>query len=361
MLACTPHRSEGQSAAELRPRVIAAMRNAKLTRDSLDALRAKRSYERQPDSLAAGSIVLRFSAQNLGPALQSDVQAAALDAWELANKEFGDAAKIAVSGAPIRVTRTRRLVAPQLSVETVELEIAGLDARRKQVRPPITRHKLADAMLDLIGTAATIHAPAPTMKWVGFWMPARRISEDDWRSAALDLASSNASVARTCYAGSVLACESSLGLTRVHDPLAEWYTPDGWHALVSEWQPSKEHPELIARHNECIVKRVAATCLELARMRPVAIPLNMASRMTLVGLALERGGQAGYARMLAATGTPMEVLAATAGISADSLVSEWRTRVLGALPRSTTPTIPEVVVLFAWTLLLGAAAVRKRP
>jgi hypothetical protein len=91
----------------------------------------------------------------------------------------------------------------------------------------------------------------------------------------------------------------------------------------------------------------------------VPIPLNLYTRATLLGFALERGGPSAYARLLRAKGTPLEILANTAGVAPEVLVNEWRSRVLAALPRSAVPTGAETTVLLAWTVLFGVVATRR--
>jgi hypothetical protein len=208
---------------------------------------------------------------------------------------------------------------------------------------------------------ATARAPALAIQWAGGWVPSRRTTHADYEDAAIDLASSNAAIARTCYSGSVPACESALGLTDVHDALSEWYAPEGWRVLVSSWKPPKDAYSVIADRAECIEKKATQVCERLARSRPVPIPLTFATRSTLLGLALERGGRPAYSRLVGAKGTPLQMLSTAAGVSPDSLIREWRTRVLAATPKSTSPSPVEATVFIAWTLIFGFVAGRRRP
>ena len=99
----------------------------------------------------------------------------------------------------------------------------------------------------------------------------------------------------------------------------------------------------------------------ISRTRPVPIPLTFATRATLLGLALERGGRPAYARLIGAKGTALQMLSTAAGVTPDSLIREWRTRVLSAAPKSTSPSPVEASVFIAWTLVFGFAASRRRP
>jgi hypothetical protein len=361
MLPAAPCCGSAQSTAQLRARLAATTRNTKIVRDSIAAMRARRAAELPPDSMAGGSIRLRFEKNNLGPELQATLLQAAERAGRAADTLFGDAAATAVGGLPILVNRERwRVAVSEASVDIVALELSGPGARSTQLRPPFTEHKLAEGILDLVGTLAMLNVPVAVIHWAGYWTPARPLTGDDWRDAALDLATSSSSVTRTCYAGSLQSCESALGLTTVRDPLTEWYSPDGWRLLVGSWKPGNESAALAAAHDECVAKKVAATCERLARSRWVPIPLTMSTRATLLHLALERGGHSAYARLLGAKGTPLQILAITAGVAPDVLVDEWRSRVLAALPHSVVPTLAETTVLVAWTVLFGAVATRRR-
>jgi hypothetical protein len=361
MLPAAPRGGGAQSVAQLRARLVATIRNTNIVRDSIAAMRARRGAELPPDSMAGGSIRLRFEKKNLGPELQATLQSAAERAWRIADTLFGDAAAKAAGALPIVVNHERAgLIGSTASIDMVVLELSGPGGRSTQVHRPLTERRLADGILDLVGTLAMLSVPDAVIHWAGYWTPAHRLTGDDWRDAALDLATSSSSVTRTCYAGSLQSCESALGLTTVRDPLVEWYSPDGWRMLVGSWQARKDDMALAADRDACVVRKVAATCERLARSRPVPIPLTMYTRATLLGLALERGGHSAYARLLGAKGNPLQILAATAGVAPDALMDEWRSRLLAALPHSVIPTPAETGVLIAWTVLFGVVATRSR-
>jgi hypothetical protein len=361
MLPAAPRSGGAQSAAQLRVRLAATIRNTKIVRDSIVATRARRAVELPPDSMAGGSIRLRFEKKTLGPQLEATLQSAAARAWNAADSLFGDAGTTAAGALPIVVNHERaRFIGSTASIDMVALELSGPGGRTTQVHRPLTERRLADGILDLIGTLAMLRVPEAVIQWAGYWTPAHPLTGDDWRDAALDLATSSSSVTRTCYAGSLQSCESALGLTTVRDPLTEWYSPEGWRVLVGSWQPRRDDLALAADHDACVVRKVTATCERLARSRPVPIPLTVYTRATFLGLALERGGHSAYARLLGAKGTPLEILATTAGVAPDVLVEEWRSRVLAALPRSVVPTLAETTVLVAWTVLFGVVATRRR-
>lgn len=359
-VAATVPQTVHAQAAQYRARLVSALRTRKVVLDSLDTLRARRAIDLPPDSLTSGVVRVRYAKANLGPDLEATLRSAVRRAAAIADAQFGDA-RLDEPGAVIVVNRVQRVQLSSLTFDVVQVELPGRTGRISLVRAPVTQRKLADELLDMVGTIATEGVPADVSKWAGFWAPSRPLVADDWQAAALDLATSSSSVARTCYSGSVAGCESALGLTPVHDPLTEWYTPEGWRALVSSWDPPAGDPVLSAAHAECVEKKVMATCERLARSRQVPVPLNMATRSTLFNLAIARGGRSAYARLRGATGTPLQVLSSVAGVPPEVLVDDWRTRTLAAVPHAARPSAAETTALVAWTVIFGFAATLRRP
>jgi hypothetical protein len=346
----------------LHDRLLSAARISNQLRDSAEYLRTHRWIELPPDSLSAGPLRFKFVEKNLGADLKATLQAAAQGAASVADSTFGDAAAAFLGDAPIVVSNDRwRVSGWSPSFGIVVLEIANGGGRSTIIRSPITKRRIEDGILDLVGTMATAHLLDNAVQWGGEWVPAQRMTRDRWEDAAVDLASSNAAIARTCYAGSIPACESALGLTKVADPLMDWFSPEGWRVLISEWHPPKEDYVAIAARADCVEKKIDSICLRLSRARPVPIPLSFATRSTLFATALERGGRSAYARLVAAKGTPMEVLSIAAGVGADSLIGEWRSRVLASTPPSSAPTPLDAALFVGWTVAFGIAATRKRP
>jgi hypothetical protein len=313
------------------------------------------------DSLVIGDLTFRFVRANLGKDLEADLRAGVAAALGVADSVLGSQLHRIASDAPILATRSRARFGEFTRVSLVTLEIANGGGRSTTVRAPVTVRKLEEGILDLLGTMATSHVPASVVGWGGQWVPSRPLTPDMWENAAIDMASSNAAIARTCYAGSQPACESALALPIIRDSLTEWYTPEGWRVLVASWMPAADAYAVLADRAQCLEKKVNASCERVARRRSIPIPLTFATRSTLIGLAFQRGGRDAYARMLEANGTTLQILAATAGVTPDSLMHEWRSRVVAASPKSSRPSPVEATVCVAWIALFGAAAGRRRP
>jgi hypothetical protein len=356
-----PHAAAAQSVEQLQRRLVAASKRGQQLKDSVTELHQMKSRDLPADSLVVGDLKFRFVRTNLGKNLEADLQTAAAKTLATADSVFGSELPRIAGEAPILATRARSPFGELTRVDMVNLVIANGGGRATLVRAPITQRKLEEAMLDLLGTMATSHVPANVIGWGGEWVPSRPLTRELWENAAIDMASSNAAIARTCYAGSLPACESALALTLIHDPLTEWYTPEGWRVLVASWKPPKDAYLVIADRAECLEKKISARCEVLARGRSVPIPLTFATRSTLLALAFQRGGRDAYSRMLGAKGTTLQILAATAGVTSDSLLHEWRSRVIAASPKSTSPSPLEATVFIAWIALFGVAAGRRRP
>jgi hypothetical protein len=362
LLATAPHAVRAQQSAEeqLASHLIATARVHDAINDSLSAARAENRRILPPDSIRSGPLRVFYKKENLG-AETAGLLATAVDrASKAADSTFGDDLEKFALHRPIGVIA----IPGRWSIGTyVRLEIEAGGSRSVLIRPPVTERKLEDAITDLTGTMATAGWATSTAisSWDGEWIPPRHSTHEEWEDAAINLATSPSAVARSCHTGSIAACDAALGLTPSKDPLTDWYTPDGWRVLVGSWHPPKDAFEVIKDRSLCIEKRDDAACARAARTHSVPIPLAYSTRATLLATAFEIGGRQAYHRLINATGTPMDGLALAAGVSADSLVRVWRTRVLSATPRSSAPTIPEAALFAGWFALLGVASTRRRP
>lgn len=357
---CIAPAARPQSVEQLRHRLVSALRARQAAQDTFDVLRRRRATDLPPDSLVSGVVRVRYAEENLGPDLEATLRAAVRNAAILADRQFGDA-RFDAAQSVIVVNRVQRMQFAALTVDIVQVELPGPSGRMLTLRSPVTQRKLSDGILDMLGSVATNGIPPNVSLWAGYRAPSQPLTGDDWQAAALDLTTSNSAVSRACYSGSIAGCESALGLVPARDPLVEWYTPEGWRALVGSVSPPINDAKQKAAYDECVDKKVFATCERLARQRQIPVPLNMSTRATLFDLAIARGGRSAYARLRTATGTPLEALSEVAGVPPATLVDDWRTRALAAVPHSIRPSAADSAVLVTWTLLFGIAATRRRP
>ncbi len=360
-IACASARTaSAQDLQKLSARVLAAHRAADVARDSVQAIvDSIRSAALPSDSLLAGGFIVRFAPGTLSSSTRAAIERGGSKAWLRIQEGLGDGAArvgqrlpiiVAQQAAPMRIQRA-----------TVSFTLKGAATSGVWFPVPLSANQAEGGLVDLAGTIASLDEPNALKKFAGEWVPAAPLAHDRWEESAIDLATADAAVARDCWAGSIARCESALGLTDVTDPLTEWYSKSDLRVLVSRLPvPGNEPADRKSMRLRCLTGAAPELCELLEREHPTPRPVVLDSRRTLIGLALELGGPKAYDRMIAASGTAMEVLATTAGMSADDLVSKWRVRTLAASPDRVRPHVFEATTLIAWTLLFAAFA-RRRP
>jgi hypothetical protein len=361
LFAIGSHAARAQSVAQLAQRVISANHAIDAANDSVNAVVEEMKLAEMPrDSLKVGGITLRLTMAGLPASTRAVLDRAMIGAWSRVQLGLGDAA--ARVSARMPVIFKRHPVVNRLQTQILSFELAGRPGAGRMFQSPISVAEAQTGIVDMIGALAAFEEPTILKEYSGEWMPATRLSAENWAEAAIDLATETSAATRDCYAGSVARCESALGLTKVKDPLTEWYSPEDWRVIVSRFPKiTKDAPEHVAMLDQCKSGEAPDVCLTLAREKPVARPLVMDTRRTMIALALELGGPKAYDRMNAAKGSSLEILSATAGMGPDELVAEWRRRVLAATPDRVAPKALEVTAMLAWTLAFAALSTRKRP
>jgi hypothetical protein len=350
-----------QDLAQAGARLIDAYRAADAAHDSVTAIIDSVRLARVPrDSMTVGGIRLRFRAANITPSTRAVLDHAAPLAWARTQAGLGDAALRVAATTPVIVTEEAAYSRFRPATVTISLPASAAIARTFPA--PISEPQAEDAILEILGTVASFHEPTALKVYAGEWMPAAPLSADSWEAAAIDLAVSNSSATRDCFAGAITRCESALGLTDVKDPLTEWYSPEDQRVLVARSIPhAPDSSEERALRERCFSGAAPDVCEMLARERPVPRPLTTDSRRTVIALALELGGPKAYDRLTSAKGSALEILAAASGRGSDDLMAEWRKRVLASTPNRVRPSVLEGGAMLAWTFLFGVAAARRRP
>ena len=355
----TAQTAGGQDAVRLRTRLLEAVQAERAAADTLQALRQRGRRDLPPDSLVAGTIVVRYDARELSGSPLEATAAGARLAFQEMRDYLGDGASLVGSTAPIIARKIPSLAG--FTTQGLEFSLPHAPGRNARTGLPIRARAVANAMAELLGSLAPDQAPAAIRRWSRDWIPVRSLDHAAWERAAVDLATSNSAATRACHAGGLAQCASALGFTAVNDPLTEWYSPEDWRVLVSSWTPGGLDVSAQRERVACLDDRDLRLCERLSRRRNVPIPLSIWTRQTMYDLALTKGGAGAFTRMHHADGTALDILAATAGTTPDSLLSVWRARVLAAAPRETRPGALEATLALAWTLAFGVAATRSRP
>jgi hypothetical protein len=201
------------------------------------------------------------------------------------------------------------------------------------------------------------------------WLPALLVPPHDTaRERALvyvDLVTSHASISGRCFTGDLAACRIALGLTAVTRPVLDWWTPADRRRLVpiliEEWAIGRTGRDSLA--NACLEHGSDSACVELLETIPANAlprPLGMAARLSLIHVAVERGGPDAYARLLADSAAPMaDRMAAAAGLGSDSLLAVWQRVMAASRPSRVRLPWSAGVVVFGWIAVFAACAIRS--
>lgn len=361
LVALAAQTTGAQDLNKIGARLLAAEHSVNAAHDSIQALAQRERGKEVPyDSIVAGSLTLRFRSKDFTPSAQAMLVRVANKTWIQMHAALGDAADRVVRRAPVVVDQRAWL--SRLAPHIIEFHFPGILGRSHAFTTPMSDAQAENAVTDLVGSEAAADEPLALQHYGASWLPAAGLGDLNWNRAAIDLATTNSAVTRDCYAGSITRCKSALGLTEVVDPLVEWYSPADWRVMVSGiHSPPGETAGRRASIDACLSGDAPKECEMLVRERPIPRPLEIDTRHTLIGLALEVGGPKAFDRMTVAAGTPAEILAATSGLGVDDLVARWRLRVLAATPESVRPRVLEATTMIVWILLFGFVAQRKRP
>jgi hypothetical protein len=361
LIAFVARTSAAQDLNKIGARLLAADRAFTAGHDSIQALaKRERAKELPYDSIVAGSLTLRYRSKDFSRATQTTLTRAANESWKQMQRGLGDGADRIVRRVPVIVDE--RSWQNQLLPHIIDFHLPSVLGRSYSFTIQMSDEQAAGAIVDLIGSAASLDEPLTLQHYAGAWIPVGGIGARSWDRAAIDLATSNSAATRDCFAGAIPRCKSALGLTEIADPLTEWYSPADWRVMVSGMhRPPGETTGRQASIDACLNDNIAKECEMLVRERAIPRPLDMESRHTLIGLALELGGPKAFDRMTAATGSADDVLAATSGLGIDELISRWRMRILTTTPENVRPRALEATTMIAWILIFAFVAQRKRP
>ena len=207
--------------------------------------------------------------------------------------------------------------------------------------------------------------------WIGERIPlVDTVARHELSRSYQALVTSPSITAQQCFLGNLEQCGGALLLREVDEPLLEWYDAEkrrflvqqwvrGWGGamFVDEWGGARSMYRL-----RCIESGLDAACVAYLRTVPLQhlFPLPRESHAVLMAVAVELGGAGAYGRLLRPEGGSIEDrLAATAGVSVDSLLAVWRTRVVGSRPAPTTLTRSSGWIAFLWIVVATLLATRS--
>ncbi len=231
-------------------------------------------------------------------------------------------------------------------------------ARRLRTGPEMAG---SAAALGWMAAAAVLHAYSETLdaEWKS-WLPGdyglRRPATFGEGMAWQTFAPGASAAGRGCLSGKAASCRLWFGLDRDEDPYAVRYSPSDLRAVYwGRWLVNNS-----LRGRACVAGSDSA-CVAFAREvgQPSPVPADDRARRSLLRAVRDLHGAPAFAAALADTsGSIGQRLARATGASEDSLVVEWRLRVLrqgGAFQSRAGGKEAVPALLFAGVLLLAAA------
>ena len=204
--------------------------------------------------------------------------------------------------------------------------------------------------------------PKAFKEWLYAELLPDSVNTVQWTNTRLVLVSSYSTVAHRCYSGDIPACSIGLRLTEVSDPVMEWYDDAGRRRVVSAWLESRRYDRRRPEWDQaerCGAGADAACIAALRQWRGLEDPVPPGERMILAKLAVQMGGPGAYERILSATGTPAQRLAAAAGVPIDSVLRVWQRRVHDTRLPSEDFSVTIAATSLAWILACGALSLRS--
>ena len=212
--------------------------------------------------------------------------------------------------------------------------------------------------LDIAAAQATGLADLSVSRWVTPVLPPARKSDEDWTEVATWVLGAQSEAVKRCINGSALSCGTILGLEDGDDKLAAFYGPSDYPSLVESFGVQKNDPDsVVTAVNRCIRSADEFACAHIIGRVRVGDPLPAQSRLSLVAVALERGGVGAAERYLSTTGTIRDRLAAASSVPTDTLLLLWRDRVLASRPSHNITGA--ALAGFGWSLLLLFVSMRR--
>jgi len=177
----------------------------------------------------------------------------------------------------------------------------------------------------------------------------------------MELATKPWAVVRACYDGDLDACRRALAIATTPDSVAFRFTPaERRHLVEQAMQNWRERPPGMAR---CIDAAVDSACIDLFRRFPQYLnqePLSAVARATLLRTAVALGGAGWYARLLSTSGPDyLARLSIVAGTPPETLLAEWRARIMSAKLQRMTLSRLSGWVAFLWAAIFAVAATRS--
>ena len=215
------------------------------------------------------------------------------------------------------------------------------------------------AIRGAIGSVLIGAAHASIRSWVGHVFRLQKLGREELSWAYNDLVTAPSFLVRGCYLGDLSDCRVAFGLTHVGDPAFAWYKEHERRVVVNRSGRSLV-PGMDEVRYRCVQEQDDSACVEFLRGAfdgDVPPPFGSAARSTLLGVAIETGGDGAITRMVETDFYDRAAwLSDISGLPIDTLIAEWRSSVLEAQPIPATLTGKSAVVAVVWVILFAALA-----
>ena len=306
------------------------------------------------NQIVEGFITIRFDSALLGPATQIVLRHAARAASRQIVAVEGEGARRTIGSLLFAAVPMRR----EKDVRSyVRLRTIGKIVSQDETWSPAPGYQWE--FENFFRRAAVWQASnIDSSRWVTPVVPQETMTAADWTQVAEWVLAAQSETTMRCVNGNADACATVLGVEPHEDKLAAFYGPRDYPSLVEAIGIQHGDPDsIVTAVRRCIKTADPTACAtSVARVR-VGDPVPAQARLSLISVALARGGRQAFDRYLNTAGTTRERLVAAAGIPADSLFLLWRSRVLASRP-SHDVTSAALSVL-GWSLLFGLMSMRR--
>jgi hypothetical protein len=195
---------------------------------------------------------------------------------------------------------------------------------------------------------------------VGRWTTADPFRDLDPGALYREFALTASASVRECLSGEGDACLVSLDLGPSAPTLDAWYTPEERRRLVGsgDFRVTRENQ---SERDECLEVAEYTTCDALLRASAKTwAPLSSGARASLLGFAIDRGGEGAWRRLSERGDASVEeALAFTSGIALESLIAEWRQWIVEGRPDPYGGLLGSSALTGLWILLFAGLAMRS--
>jgi hypothetical protein len=212
----------------------------------------------------------------------------------------------------------------------------------------------------IFGIVISKGMPEDLTTWVGnFYIRSDPTRELEWGYRSL--VTTPSVVVSNCFEGVLDSCWDAMGLDHQDDWANSWYTASERRLLVSSPNSSRG-ARVDGIVSSCVDNQRDDACSAVLAERGATahIPLPQGTRMTLVAQALALGGPEAYRSLATDSDAPIrDRLIQASGVSADSLISSWRSATLQARPDVHGDTQRGLWSTLFWMLILAGVSTRS--